>query len=283
MSSLPICAAGTSYFVTQSNAARHRLKVAVTGASGFIGRTLCAALGAAGHEQVALRDAGAVVHLAAIAHRRATRAELQRVNVDFAVQTAKSAAAVGARFVFLSSVKVHGEASAAPFREDSPLAPQDAYAQSKARAEEALRAIPGLRVAVLRPPLVYGPGVKANFLSLVKAVANGLPLPLSSIDNRRSLIYVGNLAAAIFACLEKEGSFLVSDGPAVSTPQLCVEIGEALGRAARLFRFPAALLPRKLAGSLEVDDSAIRRTLGWQPPFTREQGLRTTAQWFRGL
>ena len=282
MSSLPIFATGTSYFVTQSDAALHRLKVAVTGASGFIGRTLCAALGAAGHEQVGLRDADAVVHLAAIAHRRATRTELQRVNVDFAVQTAKSAAAAGARFVFLSSVKVHGEVSAAPFREDSPLAPQDAYAASKARAEEALRAIPGLRLSVLRPPLVYGPGVKANFLSLVKAVANGLPLPLSSIDNRRSLIYVGNLAAAILACLEREGSFLVSDGPAVSTPQLCVEIGEALGRAARLFRFPAALLPRKLAGSLEVDDSAIRRTLGWKPPFTREQGLRATAQWYQG-
>ena len=223
------------------------------------------------------------MHLAAIAHRRATREELQRVNVDFAVQTARKAAAANARFVFMSSVKVHGEASAAPFREDSPLMPQDAYAASKARAEEALRAIPGLRLATMRPPLVYGPGVKANFLSLLKAVARGLPLPLASIDNRRSLIYVGNLIGAILACLEKEGSFLVSDGPAVSTPQLCVEIGEALGRAARLFRFPAALLPHKLAGSLEVDDSAIRRRLGWKPGFTREQGLHATAQWFRGL
>jgi nucleoside-diphosphate-sugar epimerase len=258
------------------------VRLHVTGASGFVGSTLCRSLAAAGHENDFLDKAQAVIHLAAIVHRGASRDELQRVNVDLAVETAQKAAAAGARFVFLSSVKVHGEASAAPFREDSPLAPQDAYAESKARAEEALRAIPGLRLSVLRPPLVYGPGVKANFLSLVKAVANGLPLPLSSIDNRRSLIYVGNLAAAILACLEREGSFLVSDGPAVSTPQLCVEIGEALGRAARLFRFPAALLPRKLAGSLEVDDSAIRRTLGWKPPFTREQGLRATAQWYQG-
>ncbi len=258
------------------------MKVAVTGASGFVGRTFCTALEAAGHERAALQEADAVVHLAAIAHRRATREELQRVNVDYAVQTARSAAAAGARFVFLSSVKVHGEASAAPFREDSPLAPQDAYAASKVRAEEALRAVAGLRLAVLRPPLVYGPRVKANLLALVQAVARGWPLPLASIENRRSLVYVGNLAAAILACLHAEGSFLVSDGPAPSTPQLCVEIGEALGRRARLFAFPPALLPVKLKGSLEVDDTAIRRALGWKPSFTRQEGLRATAQWYLG-
>jgi len=217
-----------------------------------------------------------VVHLAAIAHRRASPDELQRVNVDLAVETARKAAAAGARFVFLSSVKVHGEASVTPFREDSPLAPQDRYAESKARAEEALRAIPGLRLAVLRPPLAYGPGVKANFLALMKAVARGWPLPLASVDNRRSLIYVGNLAAAILACLEREGTYLVSDGPAISTAQLCRELGAALGRPARLFAFPPALLPRKLSGSLEVDDS----TLPWKRPFTRQEGLRATARWF---
>jgi len=218
------------------------------------------------------------VHLAAIAHRRASRGDLQRVNVDLAVETAKRAASAGARFVFLSSVKVHGEASVAPFREDSPIAPQDRYAESKARAEEALRAIPGLRLAVLRPPLAYGPGVKANFLALMKAVARGWPLPLASVDNRRSLIFVGNLAAAILACLEREGTYLVSDGPAISTAQLCRELGAALGRPARLFAFPSALLPRKLAGSLEVKDSLV-----WERRFTREQGLQATARWYLGL
>lgn len=196
------------------------------------------------------------------------------------MQTARHAAAAGARFLFLSSVKVHGKSSSAPFREDAPLAPQDRYAESKVRAEQALRAVAGLRLTVLRPPLVYGPGVKANFLALMKALARRLPLPLASIDNRRSLIYVGNLASAMLACLETEGTFLVSDGPAVSTPQLCAEIAAALGRTERLFRFPPALLPYQLAGSLEVDDAAIRRSLGWKPPFTREEGLRATAQWY---
>jgi nucleoside-diphosphate-sugar epimerase len=255
------------------------LKVAVTGASGFVGRTLGAALAEARHEQVSLENAQAVVHLAAIAHRRASREELQRVNVDLAVETARKAAAAGARFVFLSSVKVHGETSTAPFREDSPIAPQDRYAESKARAEDALRAIPGLRLAVLRPPLAYGPGVKANFLALMKAVARGWPLPFASVDNRRSLIYVGNLAAAILACLGHEGTFLVSDGAPVSTAQLCRELGAALGRPARLFAFPPALLPKKLAGSLEIEDSP----LPWRRPFSREQGLRATAAWYRGL
>lgn len=256
------------------------MKVHVTGASGFVGRSLCPALAPAGHEQVALEQAQAVVHLAAIAHRRSSQEELQRVNVDLAVQTARKAAAAGAGFVFLSSAKVHGGVStSAAFRADSPLAPQDRYAESKAQAEQALRAIPGLRLAVLRPPLVYGPGVKANFLSLLKAVARGMPLPLASVDNRRSLVYVGNLAAAILACLDTQGTFLVSDGPAVSTPQLCREIGVALGRPARLFAFPPAWLPRKLSGSLEVDDS----TLSWKRPFTRQEGLRATARWYLGL
>lgn len=253
------------------------MKVHVTGAGGFVGRTLCPALAAAGHEQASLGQAEAVVHLAAIAHRRASRDELQRVNVDLALHTARQAAAAGARFVFLSSVKVHGETSRAPFTAASPLAPQDDYAESKARAEEALRAVAGLRLAVLRPPLVYGPGVKANFLSLMRALAGGWPLPLASIRNRRSLLYVGNLAAAILDCLGREGAFLVSDGAAISTPQLCRELGAALGRPARLFAFPPALLPARLGGSLEIIHTE------WNLPFTREQALRATAQWFRGL
>ena len=254
------------------------MKIHVTGASGFIGRALCPALVAAGHELAQAREAAVVVHLAGIAHRRATREELEKVNVAFALDTARNAAATGARFLFMSSIKVHGEVSAAPLRPDSPIAPADAYAESKARAEDGLRAIAGLRLTVLRPPLVYGPGVRANFLALLRAIARGWPLPLASVDNRRSLLYVGNLAAAVLACLEKDGTYLVCDRGAVSTAELCREIGRALGRPARLFPWPSALLPAKLAGSLEIDESR----LPCAPRFTREQGLRATASWYLG-
>lgn len=259
------------------------MKVHVTGAGGFIGRNLLGALSRAGHELLpAPSGAEAVVHLAAIAHRHASRAELDEVNVRLAARVGREAAAHGARLVFLSSVKVHGEESRAPFTERSPIAPQDAYAVSKVRAEDLLGAIPRLRLAVLRPPLVYGPGVKANFLALMRAIARGWPLPLAAIDNRRSVIYVGNLVDAIVRCLGAEGTYLVSDGESVSTPALCRELGAALGRPARLVPFPSSLLPRKLGASLEVDDSVIRERLGWRPPYRREQGLRATAEWYLG-
>jgi nucleoside-diphosphate-sugar epimerase len=264
------------------------MKVAVTGASGFIGRTLSTALHAAGHEPLPAGDThsfggvDAIVHLAAISHRRANEDELRRVNVELAAEVGRAAAGAGLPMIFLSSVKVHGEESDAPLRESSPLAPRDAYAFSKAHAEEALRAIPGLRLTVLRPPLVYGPAVKANFLALMRALARGWPLPLAGITNRRSLIYVGNLADAILRCLGKSGgTYLLSDGAPLSTPQLCHRLAHALGRPARLFRFPDALLPRSLTRSLEVDDSAIRGELGWRPPFSLDDGLRATADWYR--
>lgn len=257
------------------------MRVYVSGASGFIGSFVTRALRDAGHDVLAgVSGADAVVHLAAIAHRRATVSELEQVNVHLAERTAKSAAAEGASFVYISSVKVHGETSEVPLRETSPIEPADPYAASKARAEEALRGMPGLPLAILRPPLVYGPGVKANFLGLMRAVARGWPLPLADLGNRRSLIYVGNLADAVIRCLGVQGTFLVSDGTVVSTTELCREIGDALRRPARLFQLPVALLPRKVAGSLEIDDSAIRRTLHWEPPFTREQGLKATANWY---
>ena len=257
------------------------MQIHVTGAKGFIGAALLPALLEAGH--VVAPDSGgceAIVHLAGIAHRKASGEELEEVNVRLAEKVARAAAAEGSRFLFLSSVKVHGETSESPLSEGSPIAPCDPYAVSKARAEDVLRAIPRLSVTILRPPLVYGPGVKANFVALMRAIASGWPLPLASVSNRRSLIYVGNLVDAIIRCLDVEGTFLVSDGEAISTPQLCRDIGEALGRPARLYPFPPALLPRKLAGSLEVDDSSIRDTLGWRPPFTRKAGLQATADWY---
>jgi nucleoside-diphosphate-sugar epimerase len=286
------------------------MRVVVTGASGFIGRAVVPALRARGHEVLAIdraaigdiaglkdwsaRLAGsdAVVHLAALAHSRGVdEARLRLVNVDAALALGKAAAAAGIRMLQMSSVKVLGdETSQRPFDDSSPHAPQDAYGRAKAAAEDGLRAIAGLSLTLLRPPLVYGPGVKANFLALMRAVAHGWPLPLASIENRRSLVYVGNLANAVVCCVEspKAGgrTYGVCDGAPLSTPALCRTLGAALGRPARLFHFPSKLLelaPRaaSLTRSLVVDDGAIRRELGWKPPHTSEEGLRRTADWFR--
>jgi len=270
------------------------MRTIVTGASGFIGKSLCTALSGAGHQPVAVslrseapRFAGAhaVVHLAGIAHRAGVdAAELHRVNVALTEKVGRAAAEAGALLVFVSSVKVHGEESTAPLTESARIAPGDAYAESKARAEDVLRGIAGLRLAVLRPPLVYGPAVKANFLALMRAVARGIPLPFAGIENRRSLLYAGNLADAIVRCAERgsTGAWLVADGPPLSTPELCRRLAAALGRPPRLFPFPVALLEllpgmKRLTRSLEVDDAALRRALDWRPPFSFDQGLRATA------
>lgn len=271
--------------------------IAVTGASGFIGSALCAALSRAGREVLTLSlrrsdtplylaGARAVVHLAALVHRRGAKgASFYEANVELTRSVGRAAAAAGARMVFVSTVKVHGEASTRPLRESEPLAPAGDYAQSKAQAEEVLRAIPGLQLAVLRPPLVYGPGVKANFLMLMTAIARGIPLPLASVVNRRSFVYVGNLVDALMRCIDEPRAvgrtYLVSDGAPMSTPALCRGIGAALGRAPRLFPFPPKWLPGPLSGSLEVDDSALRSELGWRAPFSVEEGLRATVDWYR--
>jgi nucleoside-diphosphate-sugar epimerase len=290
--------------------------VLVTGAGGFIGRALVGGLHAAGGEVVRLRSleddpawsglgrhCAAVVHLANIAHARVDAAELERVNVQGTRRLAERALAAGIpRFVYLSSIKVHGDESrAGAFSATSPIDPADAYGEAKVRAEGALQDLArqrGLQLTVLRPPLVYGPGVKANFLALMRAIARGTPLPVRSARNRRSLIYVGNLADAIVRCLEKPASvgrsYPVSDGAALSTPELCRALGRALARPARLFAFPpallegaAALLGRRAAAlsltrNLEVDCRHFREELDWRPPATLTEGLQATAAWFRG-
>ena len=284
------------------------MNVLVTGASGFIGGAMCAALAARGHEvrgldrrrtgdlsgfsvsewAQMLAGADAVVHLAAIAHVRGMdERRIRAVNVDLPLALGRAAAEAGVPMLFMSSVKVHGDATTdRPFDEASPLAPEDAYARSKADGEAGLRAIEGLKLTVLRPPLVYGPGVKGNFLILLRAIARGWPLPFARVENRRSLVSAANLADAAARCVEVPAAigrtYLVTDGIAVSTPALCRALGVALGVPIRLFPFSRALLElappvRKLTRSLEADGGAIRRELGWLPPHAFEEELRKTA------
>ena len=310
--------------------------VLVTGATGFVGRACVDAFLRAGHRvrrvlrsacppvdgvedivvgdlvdvvdwSTAMRGVDAVVHLAARVHvMRETVADpgavFRRINVDVTRRLADAAAQSGVRrFVFVSSVKVQGEHSPGrPFTEDDPPAPEDPYGASKRDAEAVLADIAAttrLEVVVLRPPLVYGPGVGGNLHVLLRAVARGLPLPLGAVRNRRSLVFVGNLADAIVRCVESPAAagrtFLVDDGEPRSTAQLVSDLARASGRAPRMLSVPPALLGRvagwlgqgdaagRLLNDFEIDSGALRRTLGWTPPFSYSEGIDATGRWFR--
>jgi nucleoside-diphosphate-sugar epimerase len=316
----------------------------VTGASGFIGSQVCVAFSAKGYPvrafvtdrsrapasagsavpgdlldrdavREAVRGVGTVVHLAARVHvlndRSADREALyQRTNVEGTRVLLEEAARAGVeRFVFISSVKAVGESSVNAWTEETPPAPQDPYGRSKLDAERVVREIgerEGMHVPILRLPLVYGPGMKGNMLRLFEAVARGWPLPFGAVPNRRSLVYSGNLVAAIEAVAIAPvacATFFVTDGRDLSTTELIQEIARALGRPARLIPVPVAVfraagrlgdrLARvvpspltsvtldRLLGSLVVDSSKLRRVTGFIPPFTVERGLRETAAWFK--
>lgn len=251
-----------------------------------------------------LHNAQVVVHAAARVHVMNDEAsdpltEFRKVNVEGTLSLARQAVTAGVkRFIFISSIKVNGEGTdrGAFFSAESQPAPIDPYAISKYEAEVALKRLAdetGLEVVIIRPPLVYGPGVKANFLSMMRWVSMGVPLPLGAIDNRRSLVALDNLVDLIVTCIDHPAAanqtFLVSDGEDLSTSQLLRRIGLALGRPARLLPVPvwllevgATLLGRKalaqrLCGSLQVDISKTRELLNWTPPFGVEDSLRKTA------
>ncbi|MSP96926.1 MAG: NAD-dependent epimerase/dehydratase family protein [Betaproteobacteria bacterium] len=302
----------------------------VTGATGFVGRAVCARFVAAGWRvrglarhlpaqgivgtefaaldlerddpRPALEGAEIVIHLAGRAHilqdqSGDPRAAFQSANADATERLAQAMRERGiGRMVFASSAKVLGDSSPGrPFTETDAANPQDDYARSKWDAEQRLRkTLPGS--TILRPPLVYGPGVGANFLRLVKLVDRGIPLPLASVRNRRSLVFVRNLADVMLTCATNPATsgatYLVSDGEDMSTPQLLRLIGEHLGRPARLWPCPPALLrfaadalgkgaeADRVLGSLELDSRSIRSS-GWTPACSMVEGLRQTMAWYR--
>lgn len=305
-------------------------RLLVTGANGFVGNVVCKHAVRNGHAVngtfridsnlpnyiqpfvvsnisastewgIALQEVNAVVHLAARVHvMHETEADpltaFRKVNVEGTLNLARQAAAFGVkRFVFVSSVKVSGERTlpGRAFKEADVSCSQDAYGQSKYEAEQGLRQVSaetGMEVVIIRPPLVYGPGVKANFASLMRVVQLGWPLPLGAVHNQRSLVAVDNLVDFIFTCvtnpLAANETFFVSDGQDLSTTDLVRGMARAYGVPGRLLTVPvwalqtgASLLGKRdtiqrLCGNLQVDISKARSLLGWVPPVTVEEGLR---------
>ncbi len=308
------------------------MQVLVTGANGFVGRALCAAAVARGMAvrgitralgdlpisvenfavggidgntdwQDVLTSCEVVVHLAARVHVMQETAadplaEFRRVNVQGTLNLARQAAAVGVRrFVFISSIGVNGaETFQQPFTAQDRAAPHSPYAVSKYEAElglQALAAETGMEVVIIRPPLVYGPGVKANFAALLRAVQHGWPLPLGVVHNQRSLVALDNLVDLLVTCITHPAAanqtFLVSDGEDVSTTGLLRRMGQAMGRPAHLIPVPVSWLKlaaamvgkpdvaQRLCGSLQVDIEKTRRLLGWAPPLSLDEGLKRAA------
>lgn len=257
--------------------------------------------------KAALTGVDVVVHAAARVHVMNEvvsdpLAAFREVNVEATLNLARQAAVCGVkRFIFISSIKVNGEGTepGTVYRADDAPSPFDPYGISKYEAEKGLMvlaATTGMEVVIIRPVLVYGPGVKANFLSMMRWLYRGVPLPFGAVDNRRSLVAVDNLVDLIITCSDHPAAanqvFLASDGEDVSTTQLLRKLAAALGKPARLLPVPArllsgvaALLGRqaladRILGSLQVDISKNRQLLGWMPPVTLDQALALTAQHF---
>ena len=313
-------------------------KILVTGASGFIGQSLCSALLndgfpvraavrselpfliAGGLEVVHIGeldaqtdwgnvclDVDCVIHCAARVHiMNETEADAlaayRAVNVDGTRRLAEQAAEMGVRrLIYLSSIKVNGEMTVSGdiFSPSDKVFPKDPYGISKWEAELILREVAsqtGLEVVIVRPPLVYGPRVKGNFLSILRWLSYGIPLPLGKIYNQRSLVGINNFVDLIITCVHHPAAanktFLVSDGEDLSTTELLHRLGAALGKPARLLPVPVSLfelaaglagkqeIVHRLLGNLQVDISMTKETLDWEPHLSIDEGFQKTAQWY---
>ncbi|HHT9112438.1 MAG TPA: UDP-glucose 4-epimerase family protein [Candidatus Wunengus sp. YC65] len=256
----------------------------------------------------ALENVDTVVYLAArvhVMHETSTNPldEFRRVNTAGTAKLLEMAVKAGVRrIIYLSTIKVNGERTTEgySYTEGSPVCPEDAYAQSKWEAEQILHGFTlgrGIEVVIIRPPLIYGPDVGGNFLRLLNWVNRDIPLPLSRVNNSRSLIYAGNLVDVIATCITHPAAagetFLVSDGEDISTPDLIRMIAKAMNKRTRLIPLPVILLKaagklmgkgpeiERLSGSLCIDSSKIRKVLGWKPPFTMEEGICETVKWYQ--
>ena len=311
--------------------------ILVTGASGFVGGALCASLVNRFPLRISVRDkskaelfanvdifeasispdqdwsstlsgVSAVVHCAARVHVMSEEAvdplfEFRRVNVDGTLNLARQASKAGVRrFVFISSIKVNGECTdlGYPFTADQIPVPSDPYGVSKYEAEMGLRALSeetGMEVVIIRSPLVYGPGVKANFLSMMNWLRRGIPLPLGSVTkNRRSFVFIDNFVSMIIACINQPAAanqtFLISDDEDLSTAELLGRMALALGCPSKLIAVPTTLITlgakligrpdisQRLCGSLQVDIKKNKDLLGWSPPVSVTEGMCQTAAHF---
>lgn len=300
-------------------------RILVTGANGFVGKNLVNYLGSIDHNvtPVVRQDIGGdigpgtnwskfleeidvVIHLAARVHIINDQAadpwtEFHKVNTLGSVKLFEDAVKAGVkRFIYLSTIKVNGDKTTTiPFRETDTPNPKDFYSQSKYEAELALIKLAkqsDVELVIIRPPLVYGPGVKANFEKIMRWVSKGIPLPLASIHNKRSLVAIENLVDFITVCVDHPDAahqvFLVSDDEDISTTELFQRVGYTLGKSARLFAVPTSfimavsslfgkrLFAERLCSSLQVDISKAKELLGWYPPYTVKVGLNKTVTWF---
>lgn len=255
-----------------------------------------------------LGDIDVVIHAAARVHimnddAAQTVEQFRKVNVEGTLRLARNAAASGVRrFIFISSIKVNGEwtAPGKPFSADDLPNPLDPYGISKCEAEKALKELShetGMDVVIIRPPLVYGPGVKANFKNMLKWLAKGVPLPLGAVNNKRSLVAVDNLVSLIITCIDHPGArnqiFLAGDGVDLSTSELLRRLSQSIDKPSRLIPVPQRILQcaariagkkgiaDRLLGSLQIDIKKNKELLGWVPPADVDEALRRTVEYYQ--